>query len=32
MGKYFGTSGIREVFNEKLTPELALKVGKALGT
>ncbi|AMQ18464.1 phosphoglucosamine mutase [Thermococcus peptonophilus] len=32
MGKYFGTSGIREVFNKKLTPELALKVGKALGT
>ncbi len=32
MGKYFGTSGIREVFNEKLTPELALSVGKALGT
>ncbi|NJF25228.1 phosphoglucosamine mutase [Thermococcus sp. Bubb.Bath] len=32
MGKYFGTSGIREVFNEKLTPELALRVGKAVGT
>lgn len=32
MGKYFGTSGIREIFNEKLTPELALSVGKALGT
>lgn len=32
MGKYFGTSGIREIVNEKLTPELALKVGKALGT
>ncbi|MBP1911244.1 phosphoglucosamine mutase [Thermococcus stetteri] len=32
MGKYFGTSGIREVFNEKLTAELALKVGKAVGT
>ncbi|NJE85246.1 phosphoglucosamine mutase [Thermococcus sp. CX2] len=32
MGKYFGTSGIREVVNEKLTPDLALKVGKALGT
>ncbi|ASJ02134.1 phosphoglucosamine mutase [Thermococcus profundus] len=32
MGKYFGTSGIREVFNERLTPELALKVGKAIGT
>ncbi len=32
MGKYFGTSGIREVVNDKLTPELALSVGKALGT
>ncbi|ASJ17152.1 phosphoglucosamine mutase [Thermococcus chitonophagus] len=32
MGKYFGTSGIREVVNEKLTPELALKAGLALGT
>ncbi|USS40004.1 phosphoglucosamine mutase [Thermococcus aggregans] len=32
MVKYFGTSGIREVVNEKLTPDLALKVGKALGT
>ncbi|WP_297498300.1 phosphoglucosamine mutase [Thermococcus sp.] len=32
MGKYFGTSGIREVVNEKLTSELALRVGKALGT
>ncbi len=32
MGKYFGTSGIREVVSDKLTPELALRVGKALGT
>lgn len=32
MGKYFGTSGIREIVNEKLTPELALNVGRALGT
>ncbi|MFA4662918.1 phosphoglucosamine mutase [Pyrococcus kukulkanii] len=32
MGKYFGTSGIRDVVNEKLTPELALRVGLALGT
>ena len=32
MGRYFGTSGIREVFNEALTPELALKVGRAVGT
>ena len=32
MGKYFGTSGIRGVFNDCVTPELALRVGKALGT
>ena len=32
MGKYFGTSGIRGLFNECVTPELALKVGKAVGT
>ncbi|RLF80882.1 hypothetical protein DRN32_02150, partial [Thermococci archaeon] len=32
MGRYFGTSGIREVVNKKLTPDLALKVGRALGT
>ncbi|RLF85561.1 phosphoglucosamine mutase, partial [Thermococci archaeon] len=32
MGKYFGTSGIREIVNERLTPDLALKVGKTLGT
>ncbi|WP_297438681.1 phosphoglucosamine mutase [Thermococcus sp.] len=32
MGKYFGTSGIREVVSEKLTPEIALNVGRALGT
>jgi len=32
MGRYFGTSGIRGLFNECVTPELALKVGKALGT
>ena len=31
MGKYFGTDGIRGVANEKLTPELALKVGEYLG-
>ncbi|WP_457743128.1 phosphoglucosamine mutase [Thermococcus sp.] len=32
MGKYFGTSGIRGLFNEIVTPELALRVGKAIGT
>ncbi|WP_457752397.1 phosphoglucosamine mutase [Thermococcus sp.] len=32
MGKYFGTSGIRGVFSECVTPELALGVGKAVGT
>ncbi|EEB73846.1 phosphoglucosamine mutase [Thermococcus sp. AM4] len=32
MGRYFGTSGIRGIFNECVTPELALKIGKALGT
>jgi len=32
MGRYFGTSGIRGLFNECVTPELALKVGKAVGT
>lgn len=31
MGKYFGISGIREVFNEKLIFELVLKVGKVFG-
>lgn len=28
---YFGTDGIRGKANEKLTPELALKIGQALG-
>jgi len=32
VGKYFGTSGIRGLFNECVTPGLALKVGKAVGT
>ncbi|WP_099210017.1 phosphoglucosamine mutase [Thermococcus henrietii] len=32
MGRYFGTSGIRGLFNECVTPELALRVGKAVGT
>ena len=30
--KYFGSSGIRGVVNDKITPSLALKVGKALGS
>ncbi|NPA47874.1 MAG: phosphoglucosamine mutase, partial [Thermococci archaeon] len=29
---YFGTSGIRGVVNDLLTPELALSVGRAIGT
>ncbi|MBM3553714.1 MAG: phosphoglucosamine mutase [Alphaproteobacteria bacterium] len=29
--KYFGTDGIRGLANEKITPELALKVGQAAG-
>ncbi|MFO7992150.1 MAG: phosphoglucosamine mutase [Thermoplasmata archaeon] len=29
--KYFGSSGIRGLTNEKITPDLALKVGKAVG-
>ncbi|MCX8095745.1 MAG: phosphoglucosamine mutase [Caldisericia bacterium] len=29
--KYFGTDGIRGIANEDLTPEFALKVGKAAG-
>lgn len=32
MGKLFGTSGIRAVINEQLTPDLAIKAGLALGT
>ena len=32
MGRYFGTSGIRGLFNECVTPELALRVGRAVGT
>ncbi|AAM02106.1 phosphoglucosamine mutase [Methanopyrus kandleri] len=31
MGKYFGTSGIRGRVGEFLTPELALRAGRALG-
>lgn len=29
MGNYFGTDGVRGIANQKLTPELALKIGKA---
>ena len=29
--KFFGSSGIRGIVNRKITPELALKVGKAVG-
>jgi len=32
MGKLFGTDGVRGVINKELTPELALKLGKAVGT
>lgn len=32
MGKYFGTDGIRGLANKELTPELALKLGRAVGT
>ncbi len=32
MGKLFGTSGVRGVVNEFLTPELACKVGMATGS
>ena len=32
MGRLFGTSGIRGVFGTEVTPELALKVGYALGS
>ncbi|MHA1409220.1 MAG: phosphoglucosamine mutase [Candidatus Odinarchaeia archaeon] len=32
MRKLFGTTGVRGVFNKEFTPEMALKLGKALGT
>ncbi|MBW9140627.1 MAG: phosphoglucosamine mutase [Candidatus Aramenus sp.] len=32
MGKLFGTDGVRGVINRELTPDLALKLGKAIGT
>ncbi|WP_370695079.1 hypothetical protein, partial [Klebsiella pneumoniae] len=31
MKKIFGTDGIRGVINEELTPELAMKLGNAIG-
>ena len=30
--KLFGTSGIRGIYKEKITPELALAIGKAIGS
>lgn len=32
MGKLFGTDGVRGIINSTLTPELALRLGKAIGT
>ncbi|HIJ97553.1 TPA: phosphoglucosamine mutase [archaeon] len=32
MAKLFGTSGIRGLFNAEITPDLAIKVGQAVGT
>jgi len=32
LGKLFGTDGVRGVVNEDLSPELALKLGMAIGT
>lgn len=32
MGRLFGTNGIRGVVNKEMTAELALKIGRALGT
>lgn len=29
MGKFFGTDGVRGVANVELTPELALRIGRA---
>lgn len=31
MGKYFGTDGLRGVYGENLTDELAYRLGKAVG-
>jgi len=32
MGKLFGTDGVRGVVNKELTPEIALRLGKAIGS
>jgi len=32
MGKLFGTDGVRGIVNKELTPELVLKLSKAIGT
>lgn len=32
MGKLFGTDGVRGITNKELTPELALRLSKAIGT
>ncbi|BCU70408.1 phosphoglucosamine mutase [Stygiolobus caldivivus] len=32
MGKLFGTDGVRGITNKELTPEMALKLAKAIGT
>ena len=31
MGKLFGTDGVRGILGEKITPELAMKLGRAIG-
>ncbi len=32
MGKLFGTDGVRGIVNKDMTPELALRLGRAIGT
>ena len=32
MGRLFGTDGVRGIANTELTPELAMEIGKAVGT
>ncbi len=32
MGRLFGTDGVRGIVNEELTPEMALRLGKAIAT
>jgi len=32
MGRLFGTDGVRGIVNEELTPELAMRLGMAIGT